>query len=610
MPLKYPDYLQHNNPNLPLLNVSDNSVQGLAHVDTITERNNIPADKRCVGAIVVVAGVPYVFEDSDLANWTVGGSWKNMAADAPDGGIQLTDLDGLTAAPSGLGSLSYDNTTGDFTLTPTDISGKADSADLTAAEADIAQNASDINALETTQATQDGLIAANTAALGNKADQSALNDVISDVTDNTNDISALQTSQAAQDTAIAGKASQADLDAAEADIAQNSSDIVGALGAINTNAVAIGNLQTEQGTQNSDIADNASDIAALETSQAAQDTAIAGKVGEVIAGTNITSVTQNGDEYTVNAADAPVQTITSGSANVTVSEPTTGDFEISVAAAAEPVTTQEFTVTDPIGSIELNDVIAVGTELETIIRNMLVSFQVPSINITSPNPGVIEHNVALSFANVTFSRTNAANINAAVQGLLEYNDAEGSTNDESLLYTPNSAGSQTVNGLNVSDVPVVEGVGSAGTSGTPKQRTGAYYIRVTEQDTEGNNVVRQENYTVRFRTYFGASNIIWSGSTQTASLITDMHSNKLSSDSRTTWTTTVANDDPNKWTFLIMPTCHWTDAGGITEINQGVLPAFGAFSVIGSDVYQGCEYTIVKTSGTKAFAPDITIEVL
>lgn len=606
MALKYPDNLTHNNPNAPLLIVEDNAVQGLAHVDDIAGRDNIPTDKRCEGALVVVAGVPYVYQDSDLGNWTVPGAWKNLTP--AEAGISLADLGASTAAPSGTGLLQYNDTNGIFTLTPPDISGKADQSALNGVISDVADNAADI-------ATNAGNISSNTSAIAGKVDQGDFDTLetqvntnttniagaVGNITGNANDISDLQLSQGVQDgrldaieteqttqngnisantSAIAGKADDADLTALEGRVTTAESDI--------------DDLETSQGVQDGLISANTSaiagkaddaDLTALEgrvtTAEgdiSANATAIAGKVGDILAGDNVT-VDQAGDVYTINAADA-----------------------------AEPVTTQEFTVTDPIGSIELNDVIAVGTDLEEIIRNMLVSFQVPTLNITSPQPGTIEHNVPISFSNVSFNRTNEANINAAVDGLLEYNDPQGS-NDESVIYTPNGTGSQTVS-LSVSDTPVVTGVGAAGTSGTPKQRTNAYYIRVTEEDTEGNDVVRQENYTVQFRTYFGASNIVWTGSAQTASLITAMHSNKLEADSRTTWTTTVANDDNDNWTFLIMPTCHWTDAGGITEINQGVLPAFGAFGVIGSDVYEGCEYTIIKSNQTKAFAPGLTIEVL
>jgi hypothetical protein len=579
MAINFPSDLVITNNNFPLIKAEHQSIQGFMRVDTVVERNNIPSNKRIESAIIVVGdtNTPYIFEGANTGDteWQDAGNWKNLTPPpAPDEGIQLSDLGALNATPSGLGNLSYNNLTGDFTLTPTDISGKAD--------------------------------------------QSALNSVITDVSTNASDIDALETSQAAQDTLIAGKASQADLDAAEADIvtnttniATNTANIAGAVGDISGNATDISNLEAEQLTQNTNISANASDIDALEASQAAQDTAIAGKVGNITAGTNIDSVTNVGDNYTINAADAPVQTITSGSVNVTVTEPTTGDFEISVAAGADAETTFAYTTTDAIGSIPAGTNITIGTPLEDIIRDMLVSYQNLVLSIGNSFP-TLEHDTAFSQANYTLNRTNPQSSDtSANSGACTFVDEFGS-GDVNFAYTPDGTSSQSIN-VGVSFTPVVSPTATAGQDGQAKNNNSGNFLQFAEDNTLGATRTTRKDYRVWFRRYFGASLLnVTSGNLATIfpSLLSNMQDSALSSDSYGNYIAPPDSqaDPADSFLYFICPECHIT--AGDYIITDGSFDITTAWPVLGEVDHNGCAYRVLVSDTPASYAPGqlITLE--
>ena len=59
--------------------------------------------------------------------------WKPATDSAGSGGIALTDLSLTQAAATGTGTLTYNNTTGEFVYTPPDLSGFLTSETITLA---------------------------------------------------------------------------------------------------------------------------------------------------------------------------------------------------------------------------------------------------------------------------------------------------------------------------------------------------------------------------------------------------------------------------------------------------------------------------------------------
>jgi hypothetical protein len=268
------------------------------------------------------------------------------------------------------------------------------------------------------------------------------------------------------------------------------------------------------------------------------------------------------------------------------------------AAGSSPVSTASITITDAVGPDQsTGQVYAAGVELESIVRDMLVSYQVPDVtNITSPNPGTLEHGSALSFSTTSFNKSNNFNIDLGVDGAVIYTDPV-STNDVTSAVTHIASSSQTVS-IAVSDtVRVVSS--NAGATGTARFNNG-YKLQVTGTSSKGISFERTEYWRIYFRTYFGASSTLFDGSNG-ASVISDMANSVLENDSKRTVTCTSDNQNVTKATYFVMPTCH-LDSMGLSIIQNGATPVASAFATAGSEVVNGVEYSFLKSNALGAFA--------
>lgn len=81
MPLNFPDILQHNNPNNPLM--AQTSLRGLAFpIGQLADTGSVPTNKRDVGAIVFATGsqeyYAYYGTTSSSADWNNPDNWKTI----------------------------------------------------------------------------------------------------------------------------------------------------------------------------------------------------------------------------------------------------------------------------------------------------------------------------------------------------------------------------------------------------------------------------------------------------------------------------------------------------------------------------------------------------
>ena len=79
MPLNFPDILQHNNPNNPLM--AQTSLRGLAFpLGQLSDTGSVPTNKRDVGAIIFTTGsqefYAYYGQTSRSADWNDPTNWK------------------------------------------------------------------------------------------------------------------------------------------------------------------------------------------------------------------------------------------------------------------------------------------------------------------------------------------------------------------------------------------------------------------------------------------------------------------------------------------------------------------------------------------------------
>jgi hypothetical protein len=256
------------------------------------------------------------------------------------------------------------------------------------------------------------------------------------------------------------------------------------------------------------------------------------------------------------------------------------------------------TITDVVGPDQtVGQVYPIGSDMETIIRDMLVSYQIPDVtNITSPNPTTLEHGSSLSFASVSFNKSSDFNIDLGVLGTVVYTDPV-STNDVTASFTHTNSSSQSVS-ISVSDtVRVVSS--NAGASGTSRYNNN-YKLKVTGTNSKGVSFDRTESWRIYFRTYFGASATLFDGSNG-ATIINDLSNFILENDSKRTVTCTSDNQDVVKATYFVMPTCH-LDNMGLSIIQNGATPVASAFATAGTEVVNGVEYSFLKSNALGAFA--------
>ena len=107
MALKYPDILEHNNPNLPLVDIT--SLKGVAYpIGALNDTGSIPTAKRNPGAIVFLTGsaqASYGFkgQDSGSVAWDNPLNWEVLGS----GGGSVSTGSLLTTGSVSLNTLTF-----------------------------------------------------------------------------------------------------------------------------------------------------------------------------------------------------------------------------------------------------------------------------------------------------------------------------------------------------------------------------------------------------------------------------------------------------------------------------------------------------------------------
>lgn len=90
MAINFPDILSHENQNYAIVDV--NQLRGLATVNNITERNNIPQDKRLLGSIVSIVGdIAYHYRGATISDsdWSNNLNWRALGISNSNNFVQF-----------------------------------------------------------------------------------------------------------------------------------------------------------------------------------------------------------------------------------------------------------------------------------------------------------------------------------------------------------------------------------------------------------------------------------------------------------------------------------------------------------------------------------------
>lgn len=105
MSVKFPDILQHENPNYAILDIND--IRGIYSLDSLDNLLEIPSDKRRKAGILSVAGGKlYVYKSVSTTDtdWSTPGNWREMGE---GGGQQSGDYIQIYSSVQDLQTLKY-----------------------------------------------------------------------------------------------------------------------------------------------------------------------------------------------------------------------------------------------------------------------------------------------------------------------------------------------------------------------------------------------------------------------------------------------------------------------------------------------------------------------
>lgn len=283
------------------------------------------------------------------------------------------------------------------------------------------------------------------------------------------------------------------------------------------------------------------------------------------------------------ALDGKAVSVLPGS-NVSVSDDGAGNYTVSSSggSGAPPELTSSLTVSDPVGPDQtVGQVYASGTDLEVIIRDMLVSYQVPTISGLSSLASEIEVGSPYLITTVSFNTNNTENINSSATLLFR----RGSTTQNTQALTLNS-GTGTVSQSGAFS-PAASGTYTISASSNTQQ----YSIRVQGTSTQAASVTSTETITVKYRSFAFPS------TAQTAaSAVSDI---TAGNDDLTTSTnvnfTTVNTDSGGNYSWIAFPAAYFSGTPSIvvTDTSSGFA---AAHNYIGNANYTNAQGTVVSMS--------------
>lgn len=77
MPIKYPDFLQHNNPDEVLIDATGNQVKGFGFFADTNARDALNANLRVSGFLAIVGTTAFIYTGS---TWDDSGSWTEIGS--------------------------------------------------------------------------------------------------------------------------------------------------------------------------------------------------------------------------------------------------------------------------------------------------------------------------------------------------------------------------------------------------------------------------------------------------------------------------------------------------------------------------------------------------
>ena len=282
------------------------------------------------------------------------------------------------------------------------------------------------------------------------------------------------------------------------------------------------------------------------------------------------------------AADAaPIQSITAGNANITITDPLSdGNIEISGTGSSSGGGTLSETLvsTETLGGISSGDTFAVGEPLEDVLVALLVTYQPPGVSSLNPLGSEIEVGSSYNIGTVNFNITNRQTANAAATMLFRRG---GSTlNSQAITLT----GTTGTAGQSHAFSPAASGSYTI-TSGTSQQ----YSVRVQGTNTQSGSFSGTDTITVKYRSFAFPST-----STTASGAIANIEdgNDDLTTSTNVTLTAT-GTDSGGRYSWIAFPRDYFSGTPSITVTDLATGFA-AAHNYIGDQNYTNAQGTVVS----------------
>ena len=299
--------------------------------------------------------------------------------------------------------------------------------------------------------------------------------------------------------------------------------------------------------------------------------------GSLVAGTNVT-INQDGNNFVISSSAG------GGSADLT----------------------QQLTANLTVGGVTSGDTFASGSSIEQLLRDMLITYQEPTLGALSIRNGGSAISTAARDVGASFTCDDATFTAGVDSPNGDYPQSA------SLSCTGADIGSFSEDGPN--DV-VASNTITFGTSRTISRATDSGTVTFTvstDSRNSGDTQSTSRSFSFQWRNYLAASStVISSGTTLQSVLDNDLVQSPL--DTNKSWNATCNSDnnDGTKYTYIMYPAAYG-DLSGI--IQDGATPVLGAFTKLGdytADNPEGSSnsFRVYQSNARGAFGNGVTLAI-
>jgi hypothetical protein len=327
--------------------------------------------------------------------------------------------------------------------------------------------------------------------------------------------------------------------------------------------------------------------------------------------TNSDVLQYNGTKWVNVPASSVGATSISGLDDVTLSPLSSGQALVYNGTAwvnqnAEEVLNSTLLTNQAVGGISSGTSYPAGTPLETIVRNILVTYLPPLFSTLRAKNGGTTLSTSTYEIGATFTVTN---VSVSVT-------ADNPNGDPPTNVSVSVSGADTGSGTIASGLTVVVGANSTLTVTTgnyTRATNGSVTFTMTGLDANSNNVTISQAYSFQSYNYFGGdSTVVVDDATATA--VRDVIKNQRKAfDTNRAWSTTgtIQTNDGANFSYIMYPASY----GDLSNVLLGATPVLGAFTKIGDfnilteNGNVSVSYRVYKSNATGAFSNGASLTI-